>query len=67
MDVLANNAPIGNTSDIPITPPASSATVSEIPPTSSPISLAICTLSACCATPVGTANAAGKVNSGVLK
>ena len=39
----------------------------DIPPTSSPISLAICTLSACCATPVGTANAAGKVNSGVLK
>ena len=67
LDVLANNAPIGNTSDIPIAPPINSDTVSAIGPTSSPISLAICTLSACCATPVGTAKDKGNVNSGDLK
>ena len=40
------------------------ANVSDTGPTSSPISLAICSLSPCAAIPVGTAKAAGAVNVG---
>ena len=61
---MPNILAIGNTSVRPITPPNNSAVVSAKPPTSSPISLAICSLSPCAAIPVGTAKAAGAVNVG---